>query len=65
MKKINLPILLVTILLLATASFWWTVVEFILYLVKDSPFNWISLVSYIILFIAYLVAVIALKYKEL
>lgn len=63
-----LSMLLFYVATIATAL--WCVVEFILYLVKDLPFNWWSLWLFIIFLIlstanAFLVAIVANRNKSL
>lgn len=38
-----------------TASVIWAIVEFVLYLTKDDPFNWLSLASTVLSFILMIV----------
>lgn len=42
----------------------WSIVEFILYLVKDNPFNWIVLILAILAFIGELIFFLTVIYSE-
>jgi uncharacterized membrane protein (DUF106 family) len=59
MKVIAIAILTVAAYLGATISSIWAVVEFILYLVKDRPFNWWSVWIFITCIVLALFVVIA------
>ncbi len=46
MENLTYYILALVSALVATASFWWMIVEFVLYLAKDNPFNWYSMIIF-------------------
>lgn len=56
MKKMIKNMLFLSILaLLASVASIWAIVEFILYLVKDDPFNWWSVISVAVLYVLIIV----------
>ena len=47
MKKLT-AIAVIISLIISTGSFFWTLIEFLIYLFKDREFNWVSLSIWII-----------------
>ena len=58
MKIINLLIIQWIAVLSANLTFLWAIIEFILYLVKDKPFNWISIWLFLLSILVILVSII-------
>lgn len=52
MKLVSIIILQIFAVVTANVSFVWAIVGFILYLVKDTPFHWWSVYTFIISIIA-------------
>lgn len=64
MKIISLLIIQVVAVIAANVTFFWGVVEFILYLAKDKSFNWWSVWGFIIsTIVALICAIVAIGIK--
>ena len=67
MKRIVLILANILLVIIINISFVWAIIDFILYLAKDKPFNWVSVLVFIasfVIIIIELVIAIYKKYKE-
>jgi len=64
MKLLSITVLTVLVYLSAWACGVWAIVEFIIYLVKDDPFNWLSLWCTIGSWIATIIFTVVIAFVE-